>query len=185
MPNHAPLRHVLIVGQTQTGKSLTAKRIAGALTSSGIQVLVYDPTSLTAGPNLHGWSAAWVDNDFERFAGQPAGIFWRSSGCLVVIDEASEACDRHAFEIRAMMLRGRHLQHALCVVGQRAMRIDKTVREQCNELYAFNLGPKDAAELAEDWNCETLATCYELKPLEYIHLIRHGAPTGGVVQLPR
>lgn len=170
------LTHQLIIGQTLSGKTTIAKQLSTKLRGLSIPVLVHDPTSFAQGPSKNGWNADFVFNNFADFR----EAFWRSTGCYVVIDEASDIFDNERNEARRMLQQGRHRGHVCALIAQRHKRLDKTAREQCSELYAFVVDREDAADLAMDWNDDALLSLPDMPPLHYIQKRRHEPSVRGV-----
>lgn len=179
----AQLTHLLIVGQTLSGKTAYARRLVAG--STRIKSLVYDPTTYQTGQGVAGWASnAFVLNTWEAFH-QAAT---RSRGCLLVIDEAASVSMEHRDDLRVLLTRGRHINpatggggHVVAMLSQRHRVIDKTCRDQCSALVAFNVNAKDAQDLAEDWNCPALHRLPQLPPLHYLSLTRHERPRAGIL----
>lgn len=148
-------------------------------------MLVYDPIAPTCGQNVAGWRGL-VLNDWERFSRS----FWASRGCFVVIDEAAEVSQVDRPGLRRMLTRGRHVDpasggggHCVMLLSQRHLLLDRSARAQCSTLFAFQVGQKDADDLAEEWSCPELRTAVPALPqYHYIHLERYGRPKRGTVR---
>lgn len=179
------MAHLQIVGQTMSGKSLLCKSLSRTVTEQGRPVLVFDPLSPVSGSNVGGW-CGYVLNDFDRFE----AAFWASTGCFVVIDEAADVFREHRRQAIPMLTRGRHVQvgggggHVVALIAQRHLILERTARDQCGTLYAFNVGAKDSAELAEDWGEDELRGCHLLPQFHYIRKVRLQPPTRGVIHPP-
>lgn len=135
--------------------------------SRGVPSLVYDPVN----PDGMWGRGSVVVRDPDRFC----DAFWRSRGCLVVIDEFPSLMTTHRDEVRGMLLRGRHINpetggggHDVIVIGNRWTLIDKSAREQCSRLYALKQGVDDAVELARHWACPELVGVSKLGRFEYM-----------------
>lgn len=162
-----------------TGKTQTAKRL---VSNTRLNCLVYDPTAPRTGWGQPGWDGAFTCNEFEPFE----AAFWKSRGCLVVIDEAADVFRDYRSRARPMLTRGRHVidgggGHVCMILAQRHRDLDKSARDQCSALFAFQVDRDDSEDLANDWNCDALRGLYKLPPLHYVHLVRHGQPTRGVL----
>jgi hypothetical protein len=151
-------------------------------------VIVYDPTAPASGPNAAGWCADYVANGWESFK----RLFWRSRHCFVVMDEAADVFERDRYEARSMLRRGRHVDpatggggHVVALISQRYVGLDKTAREQCSRIYAFNQSPTDAKLLAEDYNSPDLLGVSVLPKFNYLKADRMGGVVRGVVTIPK
>lgn len=147
--------------------------------SSSNPVIVYDPTQDQRGPNVAGWSADFVTPDWDEFV----GVFWASEGCLAIIDESPDVFRSDPERARMMLRRGRHKGHVVALLSVRYTQMDKTAREQCTRLYAFNQSKSDGKILAEDYNCDALEECYRLQTLNYIRVDKMGGACRGVVKV--
>lgn len=139
--------HVLIFGQTQTGKTSLAKQLAASYKSKGIGVLVYDPI------NDPGWVCDRRSTTVDEFL----YYYWNSQSCMCFIDEAGDVCKNWDVDTVKTATRGRHWGHRNHYIAQRASTISLTIRDQCSELFLFNSGPKDCKMHAEEWNCPEIA----------------------------
>ena len=138
---------------------------------------MYDPTWRgDDGPNRNGWPADYVVSDWDRFV----AVYWASQGCFVVIDEAGGIADQLA--LRRVMQQGRHQGHVNALLSQRHKRIDLTARDQCSDLYTFNVAPSDAEDLSHDWNAPELMQAPQLPPLNYFHKRKLGPCTRGAMK---
>lgn len=187
------ITHTYIVGQTQSGKSVVAKRLADRVQRSGRGVIVHDPTSPTQGYGVAGWGKqAYVLNSFEAFA----KVFWLSRGCLCIIDEAGDVYKgEHDTEARRMLTRGRHLDpstggglHTVVIIAQRQALINKSARLQCSALFTFSATLSDAKSLSEDWQVNGFTDpksplfLPKLPHLHYVTMQRGGVPRVGVLR---
>ena len=150
-------------------------------------MIVYDPTAPVSGPNAAGWCAEYVCNGWEKFK----QIFWRSRHCLAIIDEAADIFEQDRNEGRQMLRRGRHVDpvtggggHVVALIAQRYVGLDKTAREQCSRIYAFNQSPSDARLIAEDYNFTALLDVVTLPKFNYLLADKMGDVRRGVVSLP-
>lgn len=166
---------------TESGKSLWAKALSLSTSKRGIEAIIFDPRADRGGRNVEGWTGH-VYTDFARFS----GVFWASSGCLAIIDEAfdvySEA-DTKKDAIK-MLTRGRHRGHCVVLLAQRWKLLNKTARDQCSRLVCFTVNREDAAELSLDFNCDCLADAHRQPKLHFVSLELHGQPVRGIVPLP-
>jgi energy-coupling factor transporter ATP-binding protein EcfA2 len=136
------MAHILILGQTLSGKSTLAKRLAATYKESGRGVIVHDPVG---DPE---WVADYKTADPEEFF----AIYNESRGCAVFFDEAGETCENFKHEITKTATRGRHRGHRNHYIAQRGTLILRTIRDQCSSLFLFNSGLEDCKIHAAEWN---------------------------------
>lgn len=136
------MSHALILGQTQSGKTTLAKRLAEHYTKNGIAVLVFDPVNDPSWPTQHRF------DDFDTFI----AVYWQSRQCAVFFDEAGEACEQFGHEMTKTATRGRHWGHRNHYIAQRGTLIKRTIRDQCSQLFLFNSGLEDCKIHAAEWN---------------------------------
>lgn len=140
------MAHVLILGQTLSGKSVLSKRLAATLKRNGIGVLVLDPVG---DPE---WQADFRTADPEEFF----RVYNSSRQCAAFFDEAGEVCESHRHEITKTATRGRHRGHRNFYIAQRGTLVLRTIRDQCSELFLFNSGLEDCKIHAAEWNEQVL-----------------------------
>ena len=119
------MAHLLILGQTLSGKSTLAKKLANAYKSQGIAVLVHDPVG---DPE---WNADFRTANAEEFF----KVYNDSRQCAVFFDEAGETCEEFRHEITKTATRGRHRGHRNHYIAQRGTLILRTIRDQCSGLF--------------------------------------------------
>lgn len=158
------MTHIAIYGQTLSGKSTLAKRLAAKYKNNGIGVLVYDPVY---DPE---WDCDFKTPDFQEFL----RVYWTSESCMVFIDEASMVCQHHAADAIKTATMGRHRGHINHYISQRANLMDKTIRDQTSHLFLFNSGNTDCKMHAEEWNVPDLKNGTSLKVGQYYHAKKMG-----------
>lgn len=139
--------HALIIGQTLTGKTTLAKRLAEAYKRKQVGVIVYDPIG----------DPGWVCDRRLTSIKDFLDVYWSSTGCMAFIDEAGNVCQQWDLDAVKTATKGRHWGHRNHYICQRASMISLTIRDQCSELFLFNSGPKDCKTHAEEWNCPAIA----------------------------
>lgn len=142
------MAHVMILGQTQSGKTTLAKRLAENYRAQGIGVIVHDPL------NDPEWTADFKSASFPEVM----RVYNESRGCAIFFDEAGESCDEYALTITRTATRGRHRGHRNHYIAQRGTRILRTIRDQCSILFLFNSGLEDCKIHAAEWNAPELKT---------------------------
>lgn len=164
------MAHVLIVGQTLSGKTILAKRLAAQYRAAGIAVLVHDPVG---DPE---WDADYQTANIDEFL----EVYWQSRGCAVFFDEAGETCGTHDSASKKTATRGRHWGHRNHYIAQRSTLIARTIRDQCSELFLFNTGLEDCKMHAAEWNAPPIREHGpHLAVGEYFHKRRMGALSRG------
>lgn len=152
------MQRICIFGSSETGKSSLARKM---IAPSPVPVIVHDPylydwpnaKIVTASPD--DFIAALVDQK-----GQP---------CIAVIDEADLMLSMSHKENFWIFTRGRHTQITPILCSQRPQYVAPTPRNQGTDLYLFNIGFKDAKELAESYNAPALADAHNLPQGHFFH----------------
>ena len=134
--------HALILGQTLSGKSTLAKRLAAGYRQQGVGVIVHDPV------NDPEWDCDFRSSDF----GEVLRVYKESRRCAVFFDEAGDTCSDYAHQITRTATRGRHLGHRNHYIAQRGTLILRTIRDQCSTLFLFSSGLEDCKIHAAEWN---------------------------------
>lgn len=155
----------MILGQTLSGKSTLAKKLAREYKANGIGVIVLDPVG---DPE---WQADYSTPDPETFF----DVYNKSRSCMAFIDESGDICKDYPALITRTATRGRHRGHRNHYIAQRATLINPTIRDQCSELFLFNSGLEDCKVHAAEWNAPDLRTHGPfLKTGEFFHKKRMG-----------
>lgn len=164
------MTHVVIYGQTLSGKSALAKKLARDYNDKGIGLLIFDPVNDPEWPS--GEDVFKTDN-WEEFL----SAYWNSERCMVFIDEAGQVCNRFSTEAIKTATMGRHRGHINHYICQRANLLDLTIRDQASHLFLFNSGYKDCQMHAEEWNKQELKEGTTLQQGEYFYCSRMGQLT--------
>lgn len=135
-----------------SGKTTLAKKLAALYKKQGTRTHVLDPL---CDPT---WQADFQTEDNEAFLSEMYA--WRN--CALIIDESGAAIGRYAGAMAVVATQSRHLGHKAHFLSQRATQLDRTLRDQCSELYAFKLSPHDAKLLSEDFVCKELLNIADL-----------------------
>lgn len=154
--------HALILGQTLSGKTSLAKKLAQSYRAQGIKVIVLDPL------NDAEWQADHKTGDVDEFL----NVFWDSERCAVFIDEAGDSVGRFDDAMIKTATRGRHFGHRCHYISQRGAQLAFTVRAQCTELFLFNTSFDDCKIHANEWSEPTLKKGNELPQFHYIYKSR-------------
>jgi DNA helicase HerA-like ATPase len=155
------MAHSLIIGMTMSGKSTLARRLVAGYRTNGVHSLILDPLADPAWKNA---GAAVLTDDGEYFL---EAVF-KSKKCAIFVDESGEAIGRYGGEMKKLATRSRHYGHNAHFISQRAVDIDKTIRDQCNDLYCFRVSKKDGETLADEYGYEELLGCSQLQQGEFI-----------------
>ena len=152
------MAHVLILGQTESGKTSLAKKLAAVYKEQGIGVLVLDPIGDPS------WPADFRTSDPDEFL----QVYWSSKKCAVFIDEAGESVGRFDMAMQKTATRGRHWGHKNHYLSQRGTMINRTVRDQCSTIFLFNTALEDCKVHARDWNQPELLNASKLPQGHYL-----------------
>lgn len=106
-----------------------------------------------------------VINDVEHYL----EIAKQSNSCMLFIDESPDACGHYDKDSFWLATQSRHLGHSCFFITQRAELISPTVRANCDQLYLFKTGKKDAARLAEEFGKDELTGVTNFKRGEYLY----------------
>lgn len=144
--------HKLIVGQTGTGKTLLAKRIAADATREQVNVLVLTPKPA-------GWSADFVTSDPAQFLRvAPANV------CAVrIIDEVGQMVDRHDKSWDVLTTDAREARNVTILICVGIVQLSTTMRDQCTELFMFKCARRNAKLLVDLFDHPQLMDCNALR----------------------
>ena len=156
--------HILITGQTETGKTTLACRMSNEYRRQGVEVLVLDPM------RDRRWDAAMVTRHPEYF--MTIVQHPETESCALFIDESGEQIGQYNSEMFFLATRARHKGHNSHFLTQRPSQLSPTVRDQCKWLYCFCVSAKDGAKLSEEFNAPELKNANSLKPGEYYRCSR-------------
>ena len=162
--------HSLFIGQTMSGKTTLAKKLANWYLNHDIGVVVLDPMS----------DPGWNESGNPKFASftnpQEFLAFVKDPDCVVqaalFVDEAGMSLNKYADEFQWITCQSRHHGHRAHIIAQRAEMVDKTIRSQCSTLYAFNVNPEDAKTYARDFNEKAILDAPNLPQGHYIKVER-------------
>lgn len=146
---------------TKSGKSTLARKLVAEYQKNNVSSLVLDPLEDPA------WTrsgARWQTADGELFL---KNVF-RARHCAIFVDESGEAIGRYSGEMKKLATRSRHYGHNAHFISQRAVDIDKTIRDQCDHLFCFKVSKKDAENLADEYAYEELLDCSTLSQGEFV-----------------
>ena len=131
--------HSLIVGTSGSGKSTLAKHFAAEAMDAGDGVIVFDPLR-------YKWRCDYQTHDQDAFL----NTFHASRDCLVVIDESGVKIGQHNEPMIETALLGRHYNHSIIFITQRAAMLSPSVRTNCQRVFVFCSGVADCKLMAEE-----------------------------------
>jgi hypothetical protein len=140
---------------TRMGKTTLAVQLARQLKAKGYPIAVLTVPGAGGRPDPRWAFADLVTTDRARFLRIVRDKdTW---GPMLFIDEANQTVGKYDPEMEATATAG-SLNGMTChYIAQRAATFNRTVREQCSRLIMFRQGPKDSAELAEQFGQPGLA----------------------------
>jgi len=167
------MAHILIAGQTMSGKTTFAKQLARQHRRAGRLILSLDPM---LDPDLIELSD-YHTTDPEDFL-RVAGINTRAT---CIIDEGGETVGQFARPMFKLATQYRHIGHICLFLVQRPAQINPTIRGNTAAVAAFALNRKDAAALADEYNCPDLVQVQDFPAGRYIYKKRFQPPVLGRV----
>lgn len=162
------LQHIGIFGPGQSGKTTLAKEISRSMRERhGFSSLVLDP-------NEDDWKhALFATNNEEKFW----SVVWKSSRCLIVVEEATETIARNK-DLIGLFTRIRHRGHKLCIIGHNGTNLLPIMREQIHFLHLFRQPQASARLWADTMAEEGLMQATTLKRYEFLRCIQFGNTDG-------
>jgi len=154
---------ILIVGASETGKSLLAKSIARDMEKRNIAVTVYDPL-------VSEWSPeSFVSDDEVKFFVEIDKTYKEGLKQAVFVDEADTLLSIAHKHNHWLLTRGRHYAIMPHVITQRPALVAPTVRGMCNQLFVFRTSKEDAKLLASDFAHDGILEAPTLNQGEFLH----------------
>lgn len=161
--------HIGITGNSLSGKSTCGRALAKLYKSEGRNIIVLD--EMMDPKWISECGASLVTDDPDEFL----QVFWHSRNCVAIIDEAGDSVGRYNKPMIKTATRGRHWGHIVMYLVQAPSLLDKNVRRQWGEVYAFQGDWTDAETLRREFVQPALADVPNLRQGEYIHAMRFGA----------
>ncbi len=162
------MAHTLILGQTESGKTIFANRLAAAYRAKGIPVLVLDAAH-------NNWNADFQTADPAEFM----EVTIKSRGAAVFIDEAGRAVSWLNKDMADVASMYRHLGHSGHFIAQRPTMVAPTVRYNCKRMVLFAVSKSDATDLGKEWTCDDIALAPTFKTGEHLIVSRFADPIRG------
>lgn len=154
---------------TGSGKTTLAKRLIPEYRKAGTPAIILDPMR-----DPH-WGI--TEQDFQTHEPE---IFltkmYQSRRCALFVDEGGESIGRYSREMGVVTTRSRHFGHKTHIITQRPSQIDRTVRDQCTELYLFRVGFQDAKTLAEEFGYQEIRDANNFEQGQFFKLSRFNPP---------
>ena len=170
--------HLLILGQSLSGKSTLAKRLGKQILSTPHprpQVIAFNPTNEAgyARPDSYGVRGAdieFTDRDlFLKYLLEQAAK--NPQPRVLLIDEAHEFFGHNDKDTAWLGTRGRHYGFKIIAISQRLNTLSPTFRNQCSTIYSFYLARDDADTLtANYWTAIPNRDVFNLEAGEYVKI---------------
>jgi hypothetical protein len=142
------MKHTLICGVTESGKTTLAREIARRMGVREHNMIVFDPVgTATAGGD---WpKSAIIFNDIDKFTDYVERDDVRHAH--VFVDESADVFSHSQKDNHWMLRRGRHKGLQFFLIAQRPKMLPPNVRTQCSICYCFRLALDDLKEIAADF----------------------------------
>lgn len=164
--------HILISGQTLSGKTTTAKRlIKDTYLPKGRNVFVLD----SLGDPFFTTHADYCTDDPAAFM----RVLKANPNAAVFVDEGGETVGRYNQAMEKLATQFRHLGHNCHFISQRPVQLPLTIRANCSGLFLFSSCATDAKTLAEDFVCPDLLKATSLPQGRYLFKTRFGPMVEG------
>lgn len=151
-----------VFGPSLAGKTTLAKALSREYWQR------YKMRTLVLDLNAEEWGQqALLFTDEEKFW----IAVWKTQGCLVIVDEASETINRDKGLI-GVFTRLRHNNHKLLVIGHSGVNLLPIMRQQIDTLYLFRQSRKSCAIWVEDFIEDSLEQAFELEQYEFLRAER-------------
>jgi hypothetical protein len=151
--------HAAICGQTGTGKTYLAQRLAIEFRQLGKGVIVlHKPREPWSGVN-------WQTDNPELFIRK----FWRCQHVIAFMEFADARVEKMDTRFHDCFSQGRHNGIRCFFLSQRAAQVHPTIRENCSGLYLFGCGAKGAAVWAEEMCDDELLAAATLPPRQFYY----------------
>lgn len=159
--------HTFIIGQTASGKTCLAKITAARLHRAKHKVAVLDPMRDAD------WECSYRTTDpatFDAHLRKATDTYFFVDECGMVFD------DGRSREYTWWTAQSRHWGHSATLISQRAIQVSRTMRDQCQRGFIFNVSADDGKILANEWSEPLLAESHKLPQFE-CYAVRRFKPT--------
>jgi hypothetical protein len=156
--------HIFINGGTMSGKTYLAQHLARAYQAKGFGTIVLDPMDDPS------WSADRQFREMEPFL----DCAYAATGCLLIVDEVGQTVGRSPVpRVEWLATRARHWGHRVIFMGQDPVQVKPIIRDQCGELFLFQVSAKKAEMWADNFADPELLKASGLEKYQFIHKRRH------------
>lgn len=111
------------------------------------------------------WNADFITDNPEKFL----EVVFKNTGCALFIDESGETIGRFAGEMKKVATRSAQFGHDAHFISQRAVDVDRTVRDQCTNIFVFRSALEDGILLAKSYVADGFKDCHKLVKGEYLY----------------
>lgn len=160
--------HGLFLGETGSGKTTKAQKLAAGMRRAGIGVLAHIPEGVPPWPEADRCIYA-----AERFIATVNA----ARRCAVFVEMSDASVSKYNEDFVRLATWARNLGHRCFFIAQRHTQINPTIRDQCGRLWLFRVGAKTADILAEEFVDDALKRAPALGDWHYIFKER-GRPAG-------
>jgi DNA helicase HerA-like ATPase len=158
--------HILVAGQTLSGKTFLAKQLVANYKAKGVPVAVLDPL---ADPE---WNADFETTNQAEFLDYAK----ENESHLLVIDEGGQSIGRYNQAMEWVATMSRHWGHRSVIITQSPKQIPTTVRGQCTTVYLFRVTPPNSKVMFEEYGAEEFKEAHKL-PKYYFFKYTAFSPT--------
>lgn len=142
------IRHSLLCGVTESGKTTLAREIANRLQAKKHNVIVYDPLGTPTANG--GWGKnALIFTEPELFTEYLSRDDVMHAH--VFVDESIDIFDSRNTPNIWMLTKGKHFGFQFYLIAQRPKMLPPNVRTMCATCYMFRLARDDAREICADF----------------------------------
>lgn len=145
------IKHILIVGCTQSGKTTWIKNYVNSTKNQNPKIIIFDPTYGINEGDFENPNVKLYRDEIEFLTDAK-----NARNTIIIADECGmlkRVCQKSVEELGTL---GRHHGNQVIFSGQRAIQIPRTARDQTYILIAFRVAPDDAKILSSDYICEEL-----------------------------
>jgi hypothetical protein len=156
--------HAFINGGTMSGKTYLAQALAKEYQRSGYGVIVLDPMD---DPSWNADRQFRTMPEFLKCANQ-------ATNCVLFVDEVGQTIGRNPPpEVEWLATRARHWGHRVFFIGQDPVQVKPIIRDQCGELFLFQVSQRRADLWSENFADPDLLKATGLEKYNFIHKRRH------------